>query len=127
MYDGVDEMPIVRYHKFTQLLIIASGVGSDMEAAKQKVADIRRYLANGEPKKADMELTNLHQALSFIYGGIDPRSAAFACMVKSIDGEEQTDMSQAALDALGERINAIVTKGERDGILDAIKKKLKET
>ena len=31
VYEGIDEMPIVRYQKFNRLMLIESGVGSTIE------------------------------------------------------------------------------------------------
>lgn len=125
LYDGIDEMTIERYHKFNQMIVLSSGIGGDTESIMQKVNLIRKHIADNQPKKADVELLNLNQSLYFAVNSIDPKSVAFACLVHSIDGEEQTLLTEDAIHKLSQRLNAILLKSEMDNALERIKKKLK--
>lgn len=124
IYDGVDEMLEVRYHKFTQMMVLASGVGSDMEAIVAKLGTIRQLLDDERPKEAKVEILNLYQAFYFIGEGIDPKSTAFAALVKSIDGVEYDDMTESGLEKVQERLKGFLTIGKRNETIDSVKKKI---
>lgn len=126
LYDSVDEMPMVRYHKFTQYLVLGCGLGKDAEELATRVAGIRRLVADGETGKADVELLNMQQALQFAMDCVDPRGLAFAALVRTLDGEEQTDVTSDGLQRLSERLEKIVLKRERDSANAAVKKKTDE-
>lgn len=124
MYDGIDEMPVVRYHKFTQLMVLASGVGADIDAIRDKLLNIRNMMDDKENSKAKVEILNLYQTFAFIDKGIDPHSSAIACLVHSIDGEVQEDINGDALDKIAAKLNVWMTKAERDSTTEAVKKKI---
>jgi NAD(P)H-dependent flavin oxidoreductase YrpB (nitropropane dioxygenase family) len=50
MYDSIDEMPIWRYHKFTQLMVLNSGIGSTMADIENKLRDILKYIQSDKAK-----------------------------------------------------------------------------
>lgn len=126
LYDGIDEMPIVRYHQFTKMLLIGDGLGCDIEALRGKVNEARLLIRDGETKKADSELVSLWQTLTFIERAVDPKSIAYAALVKSIDGEEQADHTQAGLERVRARLDGWLTKTERDAELLSVKKKIQQ-
>ena len=52
MYDTIEELPIVRFHKYQKLLLIDAGIGADIVAFDQRIEKTRRYLMDGKPEKA---------------------------------------------------------------------------
>ena len=58
-YDAIDELPIVRFHKYQKLLLIDAGVGSDIAAFDQRIEKTRRFLMLGQNDKAQQELENV--------------------------------------------------------------------
>lgn len=124
LYDSVDEMPIERYHKFNQLLVLHSGLGADLDAAAEKVLLIRNLIAQKQNEKADVELLNLQQIFAFVYSSIDPRDRAFACLIKTLDGKEITETTDAGLDEIVKVFGKILSKSERDNVINTVKKKL---
>ena len=123
MYDAIDELPIVRFHKYQKLLLIDAGIGADIAALDQRIEKTRRFLMDGKPDKAQQELANLRQSVFFIQNGISPRHRAFAVLVKSIDGRECNDISDDALKQLTDTLNDAPEK-ELTAQLDAVKKKI---
>ena len=123
MYDAIDELPIVRFHKYQKLLLIDAGIGADIAALDQRIEKTRRFLMDGKPDKAQQELANLRQSVFFIQNGISPRHRAFAVLVKSIDGRECNDISDDALKQLTDTLNDAPEK-ELTARLDAVKKKI---
>lgn len=123
MYDTIDEMPIVRFHKYQKLLLIDAGIGSDLAAFDQRIEKARRFIMEGKAESAKQELENLRQAVYFIQNGINPKHRAFAALVSKIDGKECNDISDDALTRLVEALSDISEK-ELTAQLDAVKKKI---
>ena len=123
MYDGIEELPIVRFHKYQKLLLIEAGIGSDLSALDNRLDKARRFLADGKADKAQQELENLRQCVNLIQQGINPKQLAFAVLVKSIDGKECEDISDDALNAVLKKLNdSPISK--LAALLGAVKKKI---
>ena len=123
MYDAIDELPIVRFHKYQKLLLIDAGVGSDIMAFDQRTEKIRRYLMEGKNDKAQKELENLRQAVFLIQQEISPKHRAFAVLIAKMDGRECNDLSDDALIRLTQELNDAPEK-ELTAQLEAVKKKI---
>lgn len=123
MFDAIDELPIVRFHKYQKMLLVDAGVGADMDAFDHRIERARRYVAEGKSDKAQQELENLRQCVYLIQNGLSPAHRAFAALVAKIDGKECKDMSDAALEAITAKLQDVPAK-ELTARLDAVKKKL---
>lgn len=122
-YDTIDELPIVRFHKYQKLLLVDAGIGADIAAFDQRIERTRRYLAAGKPDKAQQELENMRQCVFLIQSGTNPQHRAFAALVTKIDGQECNELSDDALAAVTERLNDAPVK-DVAAQLDAAKKKI---
>lgn len=123
MYDTIEELPIVRFHKYQKLLLIDAGIGADINAFDQRIEKTRRYLMDGKPEKAQQELENLRQSVFLIQSGISPKHRAFAALVAKFDGMECNDVSDDGLAKLTEKLND-APESELTAQLDAVKKKI---
>ena len=123
MYDAIDELPIVRFHKYQKLLLIDAGVGADIMAFDQRIEKTRRYLMDGKTDKAQQELENLRQTVFLIQSEINPRHRAFAALVTKIDGRDCNDISDVALADLLDLLKDAPEK-ELTAQLEAVKKKI---
>lgn len=123
MYDGIEELPIVRFHKYQKLLLVESGIGSDILAFDQRIEKTRRLLMSGDMEKAKQELENLRQCVFLIQNETSPKHRAFAVLVSKIDGRECPDISDDALDAIITELND-TPESELTAQLDAVKKKI---
>lgn len=123
MYDAIDELPIVRFHKYQKLLLIDAGIGADITAFDQRIEKARRFLMDGKTDKAQQELENLRQAVYLIQAGINPKHRAFAALVAKIDGRDCNDLSDDGLAKLTESLNDAPEK-ELTAQLEAVKKKI---
>jgi hypothetical protein len=121
IYDSIEEMPIVRHHKFNKMLMIDSGIGSDLSAFDMKLERIMRFIKDN-PEHAQTELLNLRQCISFIQNEISPKHLAFCALVKSIDGKEITDISDDGMQAIHERLKTATDK-EITSLTEEVKKK----
>lgn len=123
MYDTIEELPITRFHKYNKMLLIDSGIGSDLADFDRHIEKAIRYAGSKTPQMAITELENLRQNVYFMQSELSPRCLAFAALVKSIDGEPCDDLSDAALQKIVETLgdapkNAITAE------LEAVKKKI---
>mgnify|MGYP003313625686 CR=1 FL=1 len=97
MYDTIEELPIVRFHKYQKLLLVDAGIGSDIAAFDQRIEKTRRFLMAGKPEQAQKELENMRQAVFLIQSAINTKHLSFACLVFAIDGVKYTDLSDDGL------------------------------
>ena len=123
MYDTIEELPIVRFHKYQKLLLIDAGIGADINAFDQRIEKTRRFLMDGKTDKAQQELENLRQSVFLIQSGINPKHRAFAALVAKLDGAECNDVSDDGLAKLTETLND-APESELTAQLDAVKKKI---
>lgn len=123
MYDAIDELPIVRFHKYQKFLLVDAGIGSDIAAFDQRIEKTRRFLMAGKTEQAQKELENLRQSVFLIQNGISPQHRAFAVLVTKIDGRECNDISDDALAGITETLQDAPAK-ELTAQLDAVKKKI---
>ena len=123
MYDAIDELPIVRFHKYQKLLLIDAGVGADIPAFDQRMEKARRFLAAGQAEKAQQELENVRQCVFLIQSEISPRHRAFAVLISKIDGRACDDMNDDALAAITQELSDVPVQ-ELTARLDAVKKKI---
>lgn len=123
MYDTIEELPIVRFHKYQKLLLVDAGIGSDIAAFDQRIEKTRRFLMAGKPEQAQQELENMRQCVFLIQSGVNPKHRAFAALVTKIDGQDCTDIGDDALAAITEKLND-VPESELTAQLEAVKKKI---
>lgn len=123
MYDTIEDLPIVRFHKYQKLLLIDAGIGADINAFDQRIEKTRRFLMDGKTDKAQQELENLRQSVFLIQSGINPKHRAFAALVAKLDGVECGDVSDDGLAKLTEMLND-APESELTAQLDAVKKKI---
>lgn len=107
LYDGIDEMPIGRFHRFNRNLMVDAGIGSDLQAVDGHIAKTVAFLKAGKTESAVKEMENLRQSIALVHEGMSPAFSAFACLVASVDGESTEGWSESELDALSERLKGM--------------------
>ena len=125
LFDSIEDLPILRFHKFNKMLLVDAGVGSDLADFDRHIERAIIYASGDTPKMVVKELKNLRQNVYLIQSEVSPRCMAFAALVKSIDGVEYNDMSD---DGLQKVINIIgnVSHNKMTGYLNSVKKKIDE-
>ena len=123
MYDAIDELPIVRFHKYQKLLLVDAGIGADITAFDQRIEKTRRFLMDGNADEAKKELSNLRNCVWMIQNGVNPRNRAFAALVAKIDGRECSDMADDALEKILDTLKDAPIK-DVTAQLEAVKKKI---
>lgn len=123
VYDSIDALPVVRFHKYQKSLLVDAGVGSDMAAFDQRIERARRFLLTGDNEKAARELENLRQAVFLIQNEVDTSLLSFAALVASIDGVACDDLSDDGLRKVCGML-ADAPAGEVTASLGVVKKKI---
>lgn len=123
IYDAIDELPMLRFHKYNKMLLVDSGIGSDLGDFDAHIEKAMRYAKSKTPELAVTELDNLRQNVYFIQTGISPKHLAFAVLVKSIDGNPCNDLSDDALQKIVEMFGDVPVK-ELTAQMEAVKKKI---
>lgn len=123
IYDSIDELPIKRFHKYNKMLLIDSGIGSDLNDINAHIAKIGAYLST-DRAKALAELENMRQSLYFISEEISPRHLAFIPLVYSINGSRLEDLSDENIKRWQARFAQGAKVGWFEKIFQSIKKKM---
>jgi hypothetical protein len=125
LYDSIEDMPITRYNAFNRYSIIDSGLGNSFADIDQKITETIGLLNADQKEKAVQSLLNMRNSYYFMFENIDPKCNSFICMIKSIDGVPNDDISENGLAKTKDRL--LKTKISRSMIvtlLSEIKKKL---
>lgn len=69
LYDSIDELPMLRFHKYNKMLLVDAGVGSDLSDFDRHIEKVIRYLNSPTPNMATVELENMRQT----YISFNPR------------------------------------------------------
>lgn len=122
-YDTIEELPIVRFHKYQKLLLVDSGIGSDIFAFDQRLLKAREFIVANKLEQAKQELENLRQCVFMIQTELAPKHRAFAALVTKLDGKDCTDIGDDALAAITKTLQD-VPEHELTAQLEAVKKKI---
>lgn len=122
IYDSIDELPIIRFQKYNKMLLIDSGVGSDLADFDNHIERAIRFCRT-KPDATLIELENLRQNVYLIQSEVSPKHLAFCVLVKTIDGAPFDDLSDEGLKGLLARINQATNK-DVTAQMEAVKKKI---
>lgn len=122
LYDSIDELPIARFHKYNRYLLIDAGVGSEIADFDNHIERVVRYIRNKDNESAGKELENLRQNVYMVLAGQNIKHLSFACLVKTIDGKENNDLSPEGLKKVLETLSD-TPRGEVNDHLSSVKKK----
>jgi len=117
MYDNIDQLPIRRFNKANKYWMLHDNIGSSISDFDEKHYSKLALLA-GDKEKCMAELANLRIMIYNIMNEVNVEHLSFACLIHSIDGKEQNDLSEDAL-------NVVLKKLSDCGLTqDRLKKKL---
>lgn len=123
VYDGIEDLPILRYHKFNKCLLVDAGIGADIAAVDRHLFKAHTYINANKADLARLELENMRQNINFIINNITPKTLAFAALVAEIDGQPQTDVTDAAIQNVAKMLQDATVK-EIDTATEGEKKKI---
>lgn len=120
VYDSIDNMPIINFHVHNRLMLIDSGIGSELSDIDSHIVKIANFISTN-PNLAVKELTNLQQSLYYISQNVSPKYLAYMAFINEFDGEKVTDLSDENLMKLFNKLNT-----ESVSLLDKVFKFLKK-
>lgn len=123
IYDSIDDMPVVRFHKFNRYLLVDSGIGATVSDVDKHLSRTIEFLHQGDNVNAVKELENLRQGIHLVEQGISPKGYAFAVLVKAIDGKDLDDISDDGLKAVMDKLPNMTIK-ELSSLIEESKKKI---
>lgn len=123
LYDCIEDLPIVRFHKYQKYLLVDSGIGGTIAQFDQRIETIRRFLMLEKVDKAQKEIENLRQCVYMIQSEISPRHLSFAALITEIDGKPCDDLSDDALQKVIEQLSD-VPESEITDLIGSVKKKI---
>lgn len=123
MYDSIEDLPIVRFHKYNKMLLIDAGLGSDLNDIDSHIEKTIAYLRTNKNDEAVAEMMNMRKAVFLVQMNLSPKHLAFAALVQSIDGKPTNDLSDDGLRKVVELLSGEKTK-DIDKIVDESKKKI---
>ena len=123
IYDSIDELPMVRFHKYSKMLLVDAGVGSDINDFDAHLERATRYLKKGDTDNGIKELENLRQCVYLILQEQSVKDLSFACLVAEIDGKACDDLSEEGLAAVVRQLGSVPRK-DFTNTLDEVKKKI---
>ena len=125
LYNSIDELPIVRFHRYNKCLLVDAGLGSDLNAVDGHIERAVRFINGDHRKEAATEMENIRQTIYLILQGMNPRHLAFAALVKEVDGKACDDISDEGLKRTLELLGDVPV-GEMTAENEAVKKKIDE-
>jgi len=96
-YDAISELPISRFHVYNKMLLVDSGVGSDITDFDAHLERIVAFMQKKDNENAIKEIQNLRQNYYLIQQSLSPKHMAFAALIKEIDGKPRENLTDEAL------------------------------
>lgn len=107
MYDDISEIPMKRFHRFNKMMLVDSGIGSDLNDVDKHLEKIKAYILTKKPDQAIKEIENLRTNIYFIGQNLCPKYLAFASLLKELDGEPCEDLSDDGLQKIVDKLSDV--------------------
>lgn len=124
VYDSIDELSILRFHKYNKFLLVDVGLGDNMNDVDTHIVKAMRMVKN-DPDAALQELQNLRQNIYLINSELSAKNYAFCCLVSEVNGNPFTDFGDDSIKGLL-KILEDAKQSELTAQLEAVKKKIDE-
>lgn len=96
LYDDIDQLPVERFNKANKYWMLHDNIGSSISDFDTNHFNKLALLA-GDKQKCIAELNNFRILVFNIQNEVNVEHLSFACLIHSINGKEQTDLSEGAL------------------------------
>lgn len=123
IFSSIEELPMIRFHKYNKCLLIDAGVGSDLSSFDAHIERVVRFIRNDSREEAAKEMENMRQSIYLIMQGLNPQHMAFACLVCTIDGKRYDDLSDEGLQKVLTLLGGTSAKEVKDQT-EEVKKKI---
>ena len=125
MYESIEDLPIVRFHKYNKMLLVDAGLGSDLADIDSHIEKTIAFMRMNKQDSAIAELMNMRKAVFFVQMNLSPKHLAFAALIHAIDGKETNDLSDDGLKKVCELLSD-TPKTDIDTKIAESKKKIDE-
>lgn len=126
-YDAIDDLPIVRHHRFNEFIALSSEIGSTMQDFDKHIDELGIMIGRGDKENSLKKLMNMRQSVVFAIENVSPMSMAFATLVHKVDGKEMNDHTDNGLKKVINLLSEIkVSYSLVKSIVDYVKKKSKK-
>lgn len=122
IFESIDELPMVRFHKYNKMLLVDAGLGSDLTSLDAHFEKVVRFMRNGDSDNAAKEMENLRQNIFVVQSELSPRHLAFACLVAAIDGKPCDDLTDEGIEGTRQRLNDASARDIATAFAEAKKK-----
>lgn len=123
LYDSIDNMPQLRKHLFDKFLILEDGIGGSIEGIEKSFSKLDSYIAAKDFDKLLMERQNIHARFINALSGINFKSMAFVCLVKSISGEIVEIIDESTAEEFQKKALKKVSHSQLNEFIEEVKKK----
>ncbi|AHK11384.1 tail assembly chaperone [Flavobacterium sp. phage 1/32] len=124
-YDSPENLPIKRFQRFNKYVLIDVEVGQSFEDYDQRTHKAVAFLRKDMKEEAIKELENRRQMVYNAFEEYSPKHYALALMVKSINGQVFTDITEKGLEEVLIKLDEIgYTQKELELDLSEVKKKI---
>ena len=118
VYDDIDQLPIERFNKANKFWMLQDNIGSSITDFDTNHFNKIMKLLPGDQDKTKAALQNLRILIYNTQNEINVEHLSFAVLIHSIDGEENSDLSEDALNVLLKKLS------DRGLTQELLKKKL---
>lgn len=123
LFSTIKELPIQRHKAMQAMLLQDSGIGADMASIDHRLSSAISFLNANKPAEAATEIANFRYTAFSIMNQLDYKTKSFACLVKSINGKEFTDLTNEGLQVVCLEIEATnISREELDNHFENVKK-----
>jgi hypothetical protein len=96
LHDDIDQLTIDRFNKINKYWMLNDNIGSTFQDIDTNHIS-KLILITDNKDKLIKELENLRILVYNVINEVNPNHMAFACLVASIDGEENNDLSETGI------------------------------
>jgi hypothetical protein len=105
-FESIDLMPFDRFNSFNKFIMLDAELGSDVIAFDRKISKTFEFLNKDMSKNAIDELYNLRIVYHNIMEMNNNKGLAFACLIRSIDGEPMKNYTIENLRLVLDKLNS---------------------
>lgn len=125
LYDSIKDIPAERDTLMNYYLLEDSGIGSDLQSIESHLSHIIDAINTDKKDHVRDAIYNFRASCYSMITRYRPDQIAWACMIKTVNGESLTDFSAESLQRLVKQLSDDgLTAGKIEDTFEEIKKKL---
>ena len=81
LFESVEDLPMIRFQKYSKYVLIDSGVGNTYEDVLKKIAKVNGYIETKDFESAKGDLKNMALSVSLVFSEMNLKSLAVGSQV----------------------------------------------